>query len=114
MSRCITVYLCRLKSCLVYLVVVESCMQRIFVRKLVISMVVVALLGLSIFRISFVVQARQNQRIALSAQIVPRLTQAHLVGATSAQQMLHLSIGLQLRNQQELENLLSNMYNPRS
>ena len=89
-------------------------MQRIFVRKLVISLVAVALIGLSILSISLVVQARQNQRIVLSGQTVPLLKHAHLIGTASAQQKLDLSVGLQLRNQQELENLLSNMYNPRS
>src|SRR5207248_1927543 len=99
---------------LVYLLDVESYMQRIFVRKLVISLVAVALIGLSILSISLVVQARQNQRIVLSGQTVPLLKHAHLIGTASAQQKLDLSVGLQLRNQQELENLLSNMYNPRS
>ena len=89
-------------------------MQHIFGRRLVITLVVFAVLGLSIFSFSSVAQARHDQRIVLSGQIVPRLKQAHLVGAASALQPLDLSIGLQLRNQQEFENLLSNMYNPRS
>ncbi len=89
-------------------------MQRIFVRKLLVSLVVVAFIGLSILSISLVVQARQDPRVVLSGQTVPLLKQAHLVGTASAQQTLNLSVGLQLRNRQELENLLSNMYNPRS
>ncbi len=89
-------------------------MQYIFVRKLVIVLVAVALTGLDILSISLVVQARQDLRIVLSGQTVPFLKRAHLVEAASVQQKLNLSVGLQLRNQQELEYLLSNMYNPRS
>lgn len=89
-------------------------MQCIFVRKLAIAFVAVALIGLNILSISLVVQARQDQRIVLSGQTVPLLKRAHVVGAASVQQKLNLSVGLQLRNQQELENLLSNTYNPRS
>jgi subtilase family serine protease len=114
MSDYITVYLCRLMCRFVYLLDVESYMQCIFVRKLVIALVAVALIGLNIFSISLVVQARQDLRIVLSAQTVPLLKRAHLVGAASVQQELNHSVGLQLRNQQELENLLSNMYNPHS
>lgn len=89
-------------------------MQYIFVRKLVIALVVVASIGLSMHSISLVVHAGQDQPMVLSGQTVPLLARAHLVGASNAQLKLDLSIGLQLRNEQELENLLSNMYNPHS
>ena len=94
-------------------------MQRIFVGKFSVSrvvtaLVVVALVGLSILTISLVVQAKQDSRVPLSGQTVPLLKQAHLVGEASAQQKLDLSVGLQLRNQQELATLLSNLSNPHS
>ena len=89
-------------------------MQRIFIRKLAITLVSAALIGLNVLSISLIVQARQDLRVVLSGQTVPLLKRARLVGAASAQQKLNLSVGLQLRNQQELENLLSDMYNPRS
>ncbi len=89
-------------------------MRNNIVGKIIIAFVAVAFMGLSLHRISLVVQARQDQRISLEGQTVPFLEQAHLLGAANAQQKLALSVGLQLRSQQELENLLSNMYNPRS
>jgi kumamolisin len=89
-------------------------MRRKFVRKLVIVLIIAALLGFSSFSISLVVQARQDQRIGLSGQIVPLLKRAFQVGAASAHQKLNLSVGLQLRNQQELDYLLGNIYNPHS
>lgn len=92
-------------------------MQRILVHKLELlkvgylkflsALVVVALIGLSILSISLVVQARQDQPFILSGQTVPLIKHAHLVGVASAQQKMDLSVGLQLRNQQEQEPLKS-------
>jgi kumamolisin len=47
-------------------------------------------------------------------QVPPLVSQARLVGPADAQQQLNLSVGLQLRNRQDLANLLSDLYNPRS
>lgn len=75
-----------------------------------------AVVGVSIF--SVVVMARasaaQNERVALSGQTSPLVSQAQLLGTADAQQQLQLSIGLQLRNQQDLQALLSDLYNPHS
>ena len=75
-----------------------------------------AVVGVSIF--SVVVMARanaaQNQRVALSGQVSPLISHAQLLGTADAQQQLQLSVGLQLRNQQDLQTLLSEIYNPHS
>src|SRR5215469_14850606 len=92
----------------------ECQMQRTSVRKSMIILAVLALTGLSILSIALVAQARQEQRIAVNGQNVPLVRQAHLLGATNAQQQLNLSIGLQPRNSQELDSLLNNLYDPRS
>lgn len=89
-------------------------MQRSFVHKLVLATVVMIVIGVGIFSVSLIARARPNQRIPISGQTVPLIKQAHFVGAASGHQQLNLSVGLQLRNQQELSDVLSNIYNPRS
>src|SRR5438105_2988266 len=92
----------------------ENRMQRKFVHRLGIAVVVLVVVSVSFFSFKILAQARQNQRVPIQGQIVPLLRHAQLLGAANAQQQLNLSIGLQPRNQQELDNLLRNMYDPRS
>lgn len=89
-------------------------MQRSFVHKFVLATVVLIVIGVGIFSVSLIARARPDQRIPISGQTVPLIKKAHLVGAASGQQQLNLSVGLQLRNQQELTDVLSNIYNPHS
>ncbi len=89
-------------------------MQRILVRKLAITSVALALIGVSVLSVAVIARAKQNSPFVLTSQTVPLVSHAHLLGAASAQQQLKLSIGLHLRNQQELQTLLSDMYNPHS
>ena len=89
-------------------------MQQKFANKFVITSVALVLIGVSVISIRLIAQASQGQRIALTGQAVPLVSHAHLLGTASGQQQLNLSIGLQLRNQQELANLLHNIYDPRS
>lgn len=89
-------------------------MQRTFVGKLGITVIVFVFVGISILSIVFVAQAHSSSRVVLRGQDVPLVSRARSVGAASAQQTLNLSIGLQPRNSQELDTLLSNLYNPRS
>jgi subtilase family serine protease len=89
-------------------------MQRTLVRKLGITCVVFAFVGISILSIAIMAHAKQDSPFVLTNQTAPLVSRAHLVGAASSQQQLNLSVGLQLRNQQELDTLLSDMYNPQS
>lgn len=89
-------------------------MPRKFVHRLIIAGVALLLVGVSILSIQLIARATLPQRVALSGQTVPLVSHATMLGAASSQQQLSLSVGLQLRNQQELESLLSNLYDPRS
>ncbi len=89
-------------------------MQRTFVRKLGTTSVAIILVCISVLSIALIARAKQNSPYVLKNQTVPLISQAHLLGPASAQQQLDLSIGLQLRNQQELQTLLADMYNPQS
>ena len=89
-------------------------MQRIFLRKLAIAGVTILLLGVSILSVVFIARARQNAPFVLTNQVAPLTSRARMVGPADAQQQLNLSVGLQLRNRQELASLLSDLYNPRS
>lgn len=75
-----------------------------------------AVVSVSIFSVVIMARANanQNQRVALSGQISPLISHAQLLGTADAQQQLQLSVGLQLRNQQDLQTLLSELYNPHS
>ena len=84
------------------------------VHKLVLATVAVIVVGVGIFSISFIARARQDSRNPITGQTVPLIGKASFVGATGGQQKLSLSVGLQMRNQQELNNLLANQNNPRS
>src|SRR6266571_7290196 len=85
-------------------------MQRKFVHRLGIAVVVLVVVSVSFFSFKILAQARQNQRVPIQGQTVPLISHAQLLGAANGQQQLNLSIGLQPRNQQELDNLLRQMY----
>jgi subtilase family serine protease len=89
-------------------------MQRNFVRQFAITSVVIALVSISVLSAAFIARARQNSPYVLTSQTVPLVSRARLLGAANAQQQPNLSIGLQLRNRQELQTLLSDQSNPRS
>ena len=89
-------------------------MKRTLVRKLGITCVAFIIVSISVFSFAFVANARQNSPFVLTNQSVPLVSHAHQVGVANAQQQLNLSIGLQLRNQQELQSLLREMYTPHS
>ncbi len=89
-------------------------MQPKFVSRLTVFIAVLVVVGASFISIKLIAQAKQDQPYVLQGQNVPLTAHAQMLGAASDQQQLNLSIGLQLRNQHELDNLLSDMYNPRS
>ncbi len=89
-------------------------MKRTLVRKLGITCVALMIVSISVLSFAFIAKARQNSPYVLTNQTVPLVSHAHLEGEASAQQQLNLSIGLQLRNRQELQTLLSDQSNPRS
>ncbi|MEO8972850.1 MAG: protease pro-enzyme activation domain-containing protein [Ktedonobacteraceae bacterium] len=89
-------------------------MQPKFVYRLAVVMAMLVVACASVISIRLMAQAKQDRPFVLQGQYVPLTAHAQLLGAASGQQQLNLSIGLQLRNQQELDTLLSDMYNPRS
>ena len=89
-------------------------MQRKLLNRLGMGIIVLVVVGSSILSLRLVAQARQDQRTPINGQTVPLIKHAQLLGAANRGQQLNLSIGLQPRNQQELENLLRNLYDPRS
>ena len=89
-------------------------MQRKIVRNVLFSMVALLLIGTSLIAARMVVRADLHQRVTLYGQAVPLVQQARLLQAANANQRLNLSIGLQLRNQAELDSLLSALYDPQS
>ncbi len=84
------------------------------VHKLVLATIAVIVVGVGIFSISHIARARQDSRNPITGQTVPLIGKARLVGTTSGQQKLNLSVGLQMRNRQELDVLLANLNNPHS
>src|SRR5712664_3482551 len=85
-----------------------------FVTNGLLILVVVLAIVVGGWGISLMARATAGQRTTISGQTVPLVSHAQLVGATSGQQPLQLSIGLQIRNQQALTGLLSSIYNPHS
>ncbi len=84
------------------------------VHKLVLALIAMIVVGVGVFSVSIIARARQDARNPISGQTVPLVSKAHLVGVASGQQKLDLSIGLQMRNQPELNILLANLNNPHS
>ncbi len=91
-------------------------MKRTNVRKLTALFAVVALLAVSVSVISieYIAHAKPDLGTPLRGGNVPLLKHAHLLGAVSGQRQLDLSVGLALNNQNELDSLLKNLYNPSS
>lgn len=89
-------------------------MQRSLIHKVMLTTVAGIVVVVGILSISLIAHARSDARVPISGQTVPLIKKARFIGAASGQQQLDLSVGLQLRNQQELAGLLDNMYNPRS
>lgn len=89
-------------------------MQRSFVSKLALAVVLLGLMGISVFGSRYIVRASVGQRLPIQGQTVPLLKTARMMGAAGASQPLNLSIGLQLRNRQALATLLHNIYTPHS
>ena len=92
----------------------ENSMRRNLVRSTIFVFAALALIGSSLLAIRIAVHADTNQRVALSGNIVPLVQHAQLLQATDPSQQLNLSIGLQLRNEADLDSLLSAIYNPNS
>ena len=89
-------------------------MQRKIVRKLGLAFVVLVVVSISAFSIKLIAQARNDQMVPVNGQTVPLVSHASLLGAANGGQQLNLSIGLQPRNAQELDNLLRDLYDPSS
>jgi hypothetical protein len=89
-------------------------MPRKFMQVSALALVALLLVGVAIFGLSYLTHVRDDQRISLSGQTVPLIKHATLLGSAGSQQQLKLSIGLQLRNQAQLNTLLSSMYNVHS
>src|SRR5260370_17783883 len=91
-------------------------MKRTNVRKLTALFAVVDLLAVSVSVISieFVAHAKPDLGTPIRGGDVPLVKHAHLLGAVSGQRQLHLSVGLALNNQAELDSLLRDLYNPGS
>src|SRR5215467_2684849 len=89
-------------------------MKLALVGKFAITLVAFVIISISVFSFAFIAKASQNSPSVLTNQTVPLVSQAHLIGQANPQQQLNLSIGLQLRDQQELQTLLSEIYTPNS
>ena len=89
-------------------------MQWNIVRNLLFGLVALLLVGTSLIAVSMAVHAGSHQRVTLYGQAAPLVQQTRLLRAADANQQLNLSIGLQLRNQVDLDNLLSAIYDPQS
>lgn len=89
-------------------------MQRSVVHKIVLATVAGIVVGVGILSLTFIARAKQDARVPISGQTVPLIRNAQMLGAANGQQQLALSIGLQLRNQQELNALLSDQNNRHS
>src|SRR5436309_11496906 len=89
----------------------RKCMQRNIRRNLLFVVTAIVLIGTSFIAVRLSVRADLNSRVTLAGQFAPLTHQAHLLQAADANQQLSLSIGLQIRNQAGLDNLLQAMYN---
>ena len=88
-------------------------MKRSLVRNLLFGIAAFALLGGSLLTLRLA-HADPNSRVVLQSQVVPLVQQAHVLSAADANQQLNLSIGLRLRNSDQLDSLLSALYDPQS
>src|SRR5450755_5186366 len=93
-------------------VILENSMR--LISRSILVVIALIVVGVGALGISYIARARNDQNVPISGQNVPLLKYANYVGTASSQQQLDLSIGLKLRNQQELDTLLNNIYNPKS
>ncbi|HLL78137.1 MAG TPA: protease pro-enzyme activation domain-containing protein, partial [Ktedonobacteraceae bacterium] len=89
-------------------------MQRHIVRNVLFLVTALILIGGSLLAMRVAARADSNAPTPLNAQVVPLIQHAQLLQAADATQQLNLSIGLQPRNQAQLNALLSAMYDPTS
>ncbi len=90
-------------------------MQRIFVRNLVIIVIGILVLGGgSLTTVRLTTHANMNPNVALRDTILPVLKKAAKTQSTDPHEDLDLSVGLQVRNQDQLDSLLQDIYNPDS
>ncbi|MFL5625297.1 MAG: protease pro-enzyme activation domain-containing protein, partial [Ktedonobacteraceae bacterium] len=89
-------------------------MQRNIVRNLLFVVTALLLIVASLIVVSVGVHAKLNARVALNGQSVPLIQKARLLHAADGGQQINLSIGLQVRNQPDLDNLLQAIYDPQS
>ncbi|MFL5693279.1 MAG: protease pro-enzyme activation domain-containing protein, partial [Ktedonobacteraceae bacterium] len=89
-------------------------LQRDIVRNFLFVVTALLLIVTSLIAVSVSVQADLNTRVALSGQSVPLIHQARLLHAADGDQQINLSVGLQVRNQAELDSLLQAIYDPHS
>jgi len=92
----------------------EICMRQQLVRNVLFGVTALLLIGASFVTMHVGVRANSDQRMTMKGQIGPFVQQAHLLQATDPNQQLTLSVSLQLRNQADLNNVLSSLYNPQS
>src|SRR5437588_1500862 len=89
-------------------------MQRNIRRSLLFAVTAILVIGTSLIAVHLSVRADLNSRVTLNGQFAPLVQQAHLLQTADANQQLNLSIGLQVRNQADLDSLLQAMYDPQS
>src|SRR5579863_90945 len=90
-------------------------MRRNIIRTVLFSATAIVLLAASFLALRiFSARADGSQPVTLSGQVAPLVQQAQVIQADDTSQQLNLSIGLQLQNQDQLDSLLSAMYDPQS
>ncbi|MBA2284211.1 MAG: S8/S53 family peptidase [Ktedonobacteraceae bacterium] len=89
-------------------------MRRNLVRNLLFLVAALLLIGTSLIAVHMAVRANSNQLVTLSGHSVPLIEHAQLLQPTDANQHLHLSIGLQIRNRAVLDNTLHAIDDPHS
>src|SRR5690348_5983816 len=72
----------------IFIGVEKSYMQRTLVRKLGITCVVIAFVGISVLSIALIARAKQDLPFVLKNQTVPLVSRAQLMGPASSQQQL--------------------------
>jgi subtilase family serine protease len=87
-------------------------MKRTYMRSLIIMGLLLLIVGAGIAVKGRVAQA--DVPVALDSQVDPAISQSQLVQAAPAEQPLNISVGLQMRNPDEFDSLLSAMYDPAS
>ncbi len=89
-------------------------MQRSFVQKVIVIGMALLALGIGAFSISQRAHASFDQRVPISSQTVPLIKHSRMLHHAGTGQQLDLSIALRARNQQAMDQLLQNLYNPLS